>query len=58
MTAMMSAPYFDSALVGKLFRHWRHGTTAGCTPFAEVHLIEAAERVGRIIAKATKAPRQ
>ena len=39
-------------LVGKLLGHRRHRTTAGYAHLADVHLVEAAEKVGRIIAKA------
>ena len=36
-------------LVGKLLGHKRHRTTADYTHLADTHLVEAAERVGRII---------
>ena len=39
-------------LVGKLLGHRRHRTTAGYAHLADRHLVEAAERIGRIIAKA------
>ena len=39
-------------LVGKLLGHRRHRTTAGYAHLADGHLVEAAERVGRIIAEA------
>ena len=39
-------------LVGKLLGHRRHRTTAGYAHLADGHLVEAAERVGRIIANA------
>ena len=38
-------------LVGKLLGHRRHRTTAGYAHLDDVHLVEAAERVGRIIAR-------
>ena len=39
-------------LVGKLLGHRRHRTTAGYAHLADSHLVEAAERVGSIIAAA------
>ena len=39
-------------LVGKLLGHRRHRTTAGYAHLADRHLVEAAERIGRSIAKA------
>ena len=39
-------------LVGKLLGHRRHRTTAGYAHLPDAHLVEAAERVGIIIAKA------
>ncbi len=36
-------------LVGKLLGHRRHRTTAGYAHLDDAHLVEAAERVGRII---------
>ena len=39
-------------LVGKLLGHQRHRTTAGYAHVADDHLVEAAERVGNIIAEA------
>ena len=39
-------------LVGKLLGHRRHETTAGYAHLADDHLVEAAETVGDIIAKA------
>ncbi len=39
-------------LVGRLLGHRRHRTTAGYAHLADRHLVEAAEGVGRIIAKA------
>ena len=39
-------------LVGKLLGHRQHRTTAGYAHLADGHLVEAAERVGRIIANA------
>ena len=39
-------------LVGKLLGHRRHRTTAGYAHLADAHLVEAAEKVGRIIARA------
>ena len=37
-------------LVGRLLGHRRHRTTAGYAHVADGHLVETAERVGRIIA--------
>ncbi len=42
-------------LVGKLLGHRRHRTTAGYAHLADAHLVEAAERVGSIIAQAMNA---
>ncbi len=39
-------------LVGKLLGHRRHRTTAGYAHLADGHLVEAAEKVGSIIAEA------
>ena len=39
-------------LVGKLLGHRRHRTTADYTHLADEHLVEAAEKIGRIIAAA------
>ena len=39
-------------LVGKLLGHRRHRTTAGYAHTADAHLVEAAEKVGSIIAEA------
>ena len=39
-------------LVGKLLGHRRHETTAGYAHLADGHLVEAAEKVGSIIARA------
>lgn len=39
-------------LVGKLLRHQRHHTTAGYAHLADGHLVEAAEKVGALIARA------
>ena len=39
-------------LVGKLLGHRRHRTTAGYAHLADAHLVEAAEKVGRIITEA------
>ena len=36
-------------LVGKLLGHRRHRTTAGYAHLADGHLVEAAEKVGKII---------
>ena len=41
-------------LIGKLLGHRRHRTTAGYTHLADAHLVEAAERVGRIIERAMR----
>ena len=37
-------------LVGKLLGHRRHRTTAGYAHLADAHLVEAAEKVGDILA--------
>ena len=37
--------------VGKLLGHRRHRTTAGYAHLADGHLVEAAERVGNLIAE-------
>ena len=39
-------------LVGKLLGHRRHRTTAGYAHLADAHLVEAAEKIGNVIAKA------
>ena len=39
-------------LVGKLLGHRRHRTTAGYAHLADAHLVEAAEKVGIVIAEA------
>ena len=39
-------------LVGKLLGHRRHRTTAGYAHLADEHLVEAAEKVGSLIAEA------
>ena len=39
-------------LVGRLLGHRRHRTTAGYAHLAVGHLVEAAEKVGKIIAEA------
>ena len=39
-------------LVGRLLGHSRHRTTAGYAHLADAHLVEAAEKVGSIIAEA------
>ena len=41
-------------LAGKLLGHRRHRTTAGYAHLADGHLVEAAEKVGGIIACAMK----
>ena len=41
-------------LVGKLLGHRRHRTTAGYAHLADAHLVEAAEKVGNVIAAAMK----
>ena len=43
-------------LVGKLLGHRRHRTTAKYAHLADDHLVEAAERVGSMIAKAMEIP--
>ena len=40
--------------VGRLLGHRRHGTTAGYAHLADGHLVEAAEKVGRLISEAMK----
>ena len=40
------------ALVGRILGHQRHRTTAGYAHLADAHLVEAAEKVGNIIADA------
>ena len=42
----------DALLEGRLLGHRPHRTTAGYAHLADGHLVEAAERVGRIIAEA------
>ena len=39
-------------LVGKILGHRRHRTTAGYAHLADAHLVEAAEKVGTLIAEA------
>ena len=39
-------------LIGKMLGHRRHSTTAGYAHLADDHLVEAAEKVGMIIAEA------
>lgn len=39
-------------LVGKLLGHRRHRTTAGYAHLPDAHLVEAAEKVGSLIARA------
>ena len=41
-------------LVGKLLGHRRHETTAGYAHLADGHLVEAAEKVGDLVARAMK----
>ncbi len=41
-------------LVGKLLGHRRHRTTAGYAHLDDAHLVEAAEKVGAMIAKAMR----
>ncbi len=41
-------------LVGKLLGHRRHRTTAGYAHVADEHLVEAAEKVGGLIAAAMR----
>ena len=43
-------------LVGKLLGHRRHRTTAGYAHLDDAHLVEAAEKVGKVIAKAMEIP--
>ena len=45
-------------LVGKLLGHRRHETTAGYAHLADEHLVEAAEKVGCLIAKAMAGARR
>ena len=42
-------------LAGKLLGHKRHPTTAGYAHLEDGHFVEAAERVGGIIARAMTA---
>ena len=44
------------ALVATLLGHRRHRTTAGYAHLADAHLVEAAERAGRLIAGAMGYP--
>ena len=39
-------------LVGKMLEHRRHRTTVGYAHLADGHLVEAAEKVRRVIAEA------
>ena len=39
-------------LVGKLLGHRRHETTAGYAHLADAHLVQSAEKVGKILAEA------
>ena len=41
-------------VIGRLLGHSRHRTTAGYAHLADEHLVEAAEKVGSLIAKAMK----
>ncbi len=41
-------------LVGKLLSHGRHQTTAGYADLADGHLVEAAEKVGAVIASVVR----
>ena len=43
-------------LVGRLLGHRRHRTTAGYAHLDDAHLVEAAEQVGAMIAKAMRFP--
>ena len=43
--------------VGRLLGHKRHRTTAGYAHLADGHLVEAAEKVGTLIAEAMLLPR-
>ena len=54
MLASQSSIYDESqqTLGGKSFGHRRHRTTAGYAHLADERLVQAAERVGRIIALA------
>ncbi|MDE0392229.1 MAG: hypothetical protein OXI57_09195 [Rhodospirillales bacterium] len=42
-------------LVGRLLGHRRHRTTAGYAHLADGHLVEAAEKVGGLVAAAMRA---
>ena len=42
---------------GRFLGHNRHRTTAGYAPLADAHLVEAAEKVGAIIATAMTSQR-
>ena len=43
-------------LVGKLLGHRRHESTGGCTHRADDRLVEATEKIGKMIAKAMEIP--
>ena len=43
-------------LVGKLLGHRRHRTTARHAHLGDAHLVDAAKKVGKIIAKAMEIP--
>ena len=45
-------------LVGKLLGHRRHRTTAGYAHLDDAHLVEAAEKVGRLISDAMRSARK
>ena len=45
-------------LVGKILGHRRHRTTAGYAHLADAHLVEAADMVGKIVARAMEGPMQ
>ncbi len=45
-------------LVGRLLGHNRHRTTAGYAHLADAHLVEAAEKVGAVIAAAMNYPEE
>ena len=41
-------------LIGRLLGHSRHHSTADYAPLADAYLVEAEEKVGRVIADAMK----
>ena len=51
-TAEVPVPAAGESRTYRLLRHRRYRTTAGYAHLAEAHLVEAAEKVGTIIANA------